>query len=449
MNYFIHRDCLKSQFQSKSSTFDFVYLSIAMRQNIIKYSFLFIFIVASWQFAKCQEILLPKTIILDLCAENMQGRGYVKNGDKTAALYIKNELESYNVPFLSSTYFQEFAFPMNTFPGNMEIALDQNILKPVYDFLIAPESKSTKGTFALHYLPKAADTVDAIWDSIIKINYKGEFVVADFPKRNIQQTNPFVASGVVIPSKKFYWWASTGHYEVEVPMVVIADSLMALQPKNISVNFENKFIKVHNTQNVAGFVNGSENPDSFIVFTAHYDHLGCMGKDNIFRGANDNASGTAMVLCLANYFAKPENKPKNSIAFVFFAAEEAGLLGSSYFVDNPLIPLTQIKSVINLDMVGSGSEGISIVNGKTNLKITSTIQSINEESSYFSDIQIRDKSCNSDQCFFIKAGVPAVYIYTRGKECMEYHNLLDNPETLPLTKFNELQNLLIEFAERY
>jgi len=212
------------------------------------------------------------------------------------------------------------------------------------------------------------------------------------------------------------------------------------------VNFDNNFKEAYKTQNVLGMVKGSEEPDSIVVFTAHYDHLGCMGKGNIFRGANDNASGTAMVLTLAEYFAKPENKPKYTMAFLFFAAEESGLLGSEFFVKNPLFPLAQIKALVNLDMVGSGSDGITLVNGEKNSLITSVFQSLNTKNSYFPNIQIRGEACNSDHCLFDKVGVPAVFIYTRGDECKEYHNLDDKPENLPLTKFKELKQLLIEFA---
>jgi hypothetical protein len=98
-------------------------------------------------------------------------------------------------------------------------------------------------------------------------------------------------------------------------------------------------------------------------------------------------------------------------------------------------------------MVGSGSEGISIVNGENAPKIVSDLTSINNEKSYLPEIKARGESCNSDHCFFHKNGVSAVFIYTRGKEFKEYHNLNDNPEKLPLTAFYELQKLMIDFVE--
>jgi len=398
---------------------------------------------------KAQDLNTPKCFIKELASSKMQGRGYVKGGDKKAADYIKNQLVGFRVGKIGNSYYQDFSFPMNTFPGKMHIELDGDTLMPVSEFVVAPECKSTKGTFGLHYLPEAADSIDVIYDSIVKVDYKGSFVVAEFPNRSIRQDKPFNAAGIVIPNKSVFWWASTGHRVTNVPVIMIKDSLMNKKPKNVTLDFRNKFITKHKTQNVMGFIEGSEQPDSFIVFSAHYDHLGWMGKGNVFYGANDNASGTAMVLWLADYFSKPENKPTCSIAFLFFAAEESGLIGSSYFVENPLLPLNQIKALINLDMVGTGSDGIAIVNGKINTGITKRIQDINTNDALFSNIKIRGESCNSDHCFFHKAGVPAVFIYTQGKEFTEYHNLNDVHKKLPLTKFRELRELLIEFAKTY
>src|SRR6201999_64747 len=95
----------------------------------------------------------------------------------------------------------------------------------------------------------------------------------------------------------------------------------------IEVSVGAKFIRNYTSQNVIGYVKGKDNPDSFIVFTAHYDHLGQMGKKVYFPGANDNASGVAMLLSLARYYSKPEHKPKCSIVFIAFGGEEVALLG--------------------------------------------------------------------------------------------------------------------------
>ena len=82
------------------------------------------------------------------------------------------------------------------------------------------------------------------------------------------------------------------------------------------------------TQNLAAVVRGTIRPDSFLIVSAHYDHLGMMGPHVYFPGANDNASGVALLLELAAHYAKPENRPAYSVVFLLFGAEEAGLVGS-------------------------------------------------------------------------------------------------------------------------
>ncbi|MFA6403840.1 MAG: M28 family peptidase [Salinivirgaceae bacterium] len=405
-----------------------------------------LFTVLCWKVGFSQDSLYPRYIINTLGSNKFSGRGYVKDGDLKAARFIAKELKLMAINPILKTYYQNLSFPMNSFPGTMSVALSGKPLNAVADFVVAPDCQSVRGVFDLVYLPQSCDTNDQVFDSLKNVNYSGKIVVAPFIKRNWKLENPFQSAGWIIPRKSIYWWASTGHQEAKSPQLFINDSLMALKPDRIELDIKNQFFPEYSTQNVLGFVRGSQLPDSFIVFTAHYDHLGVMGKNNVFRGANDNASGTSMVLALASYFSKPENKPKYSIAFLFFAAEEAGVLGSMYYVSNPAFPLSKIKALINLDMVGSGSEGISIVNGEANPFIVNKIKALNLKNNYFSDIRIGGESCNSDHCYFHKAGVPAVFIFTRGPECKEYHNLKDIPETLPLTMFTELKKMLIDLT---
>lgn len=116
-----------------------------------------------------------------------------------------------------------------------------------------------------------------------------------------------------------------------------------------------------NTCNVVGYLEGNDPilKNEYIILGAHYDHLGLGGpssksdkKNTIHYGADDNASGIAALLEIAEEIASNKNDLKRSVIFIAFGAEEQGLLGSKYFVDNPLVPLSQIKLMINMDMVG-------------------------------------------------------------------------------------------------
>ena len=141
-------------------------------------------------------------------------------------------------------------------------------------------------------------------------------------------------------------------------------------------------------------VEGKSKKDSFFVFTAHYDHLGKIGDDCYFAGANDNASGVAVLLDMAKYYA--QNPSDYSIVFIFTTAEEIGLLGSKYAAENSLIELDKIKFLFNLDMCGTGSGGIALINGKKETKASELFEKINQDKRYFNEIRIGGESCNSD-----------------------------------------------------
>jgi Zn-dependent M28 family amino/carboxypeptidase len=181
-----------------------------------------------------------------------------------------------------------------------------------------------------------------------------------------------------------------------------------------------------------------------IVFTAHYDHLGGIGPKVFFPGANDNASGVSMVLNLLKYYST--HRPRYKTVFVFFAGEEAGLLGSSFFVQSNYLPLKNIKFLINLDLLGTGDEGIMVVNGAIHERQFNLLRQINDENGLLPEIKKRGKAANSDHYWFSEKGVPAFFIYTMGG-IKAYHDVHDVEKTLPLTKYKATFELLIRFAE--
>ena len=107
-------------------------------------------------------------------------------------------------------------------------------------------------------------------------------------------------------------------------------------------------------KNVIGIIEGSdpELKSECVVLMAHYDHLGIDAGGDVFNGADDNGSGTVALLEVAEAFANMEQKPKRSIVFLWVTAEEVGLLGSKYYVENPIFPIDKTVACINIDMAG-------------------------------------------------------------------------------------------------
>ncbi|MBL4735303.1 MAG: M28 family peptidase, partial [Flavobacteriales bacterium] len=182
--------------------------------------------------------------------------------------------------------------------------------------------------------------------------------------------------------------------------------------------------------------------DSTIVFTAHYDHLGRMGNTTYFPGANDNASGVSMLLDLARFYMI--DSIKYNVVFIAFAAEEAGLLGSKFYTENPLSPLKNIRFLVNIDLMGNGEEGITIVNGAIHHKEFELLCLLNDQNDLVPLVKKRGKAQNSDHYFFTENDVPAFFIYTLGGT-KAYHDVFDISATLELKKYDEVFKLITGF----
>ena len=228
-------------------------------------------------------------------------------------------------------------------------------------------------------------------------------------------------------------------------LILVDKKALDKSPTTFKVNIDNKFINNFKAANVCGLVKGTVKPDSIIFITAHYDHLGGMGKDTYFPGANDNASGISLLLNLAQYYAK--HPQKYSIGFMCFAGEEAGLIGSKYFTENPLVPLKNIRFLTNTDLAGTGEEGITVVNATEFPKEFGMMNAVNDENKYLVKINARGKAANSDHYFFTEKGVPAFFFYTLGG-IKAYHDVFDKAPTLPLNEHEDLFKLIIKFNEK-
>lgn len=374
---------------------------------------LIVILIAACSAASAQQMSFGKKMVDTLTSPYFWGRGYTNDGMKKAADFLAAEFKSYGLHTLDSkSYQQNFTYPVNTFPGKMEVTVNGTELKPGKDFIVGAESRGNK----------ASGKLDAI-DSVQFINRK-EMVVVKLEDKLTMSVAPEEAAYTLVQIDK--------------------KSINGI-PESFKINIENKFIKKFEAANVCAFVKGSAQPDSFIFITAHYDHLGGLGKDTYFPGANDNASGISLLLNLAQYYAK--NPQRYSIGFICFAGEEAGLIGSKHFTDNPLVPLKKIRFLINTDLAGTGEEGITVVNATEFPKEFALMQQINKENNLLAAVNARGKAANSDHYHFTEKGVPAFFFYTQGG-IKAYHDVFDKAATLPLNEHEDLFKLVVKFNER-
>lgn len=387
-----------------------------------------------------------------LCSPHMHGRGYLNNGDKIAAEYISSEFKKSGLKsFLFETYQQPFPVAINTFPL-VHVAFDKTNLIAGKDYLVLPFSSGIKkGNYKIFTLNKDIIENETSFLKFKQQDFASGFILID--KAGIKDSsklkfmesmahNPLSAKGIIlVEEEKLTHGLSSKAFDFAA--IKILRTSLPVEYKKISIEIENKFYEKYFTQNVVGFVEGTQFPDSFLIFSAHYDHLGIMGAECYFPGANDNASGTAMLLHLAEYFSR--SPQKCSVAFISFGSEEAGLVGSKYFTQHPLFPLEKIRFLINLDILGTGDEGITVVNAAEYPEEFEMLKKSNAEKNLLPGINQRGKAQNSDHYYFSEKGVPAFFIYTLGG-IKAYHDIYDRPETLPLTKFEDVFNLLITFT---
>lgn len=402
--------------------------------------------------SKAQDIDYAKRSIDSLCQENMHGRGYVNRGDKRAATFLANEFNRLKLNNFRDDYFQFFPMSINTFPGALELRINNRKLTPGKAYLVYPFSGSAEGTFQLQPLNTEILSNKSSWSKFKRTDLSKKVVLVDSKGASgkemeelfeVMPYNPLNAKGVLMIHDGKLTHSMSQQVAAHPAIMVLRDSLPE-KPKKVSITLETAFLEQHQSQNVIGYIKGYQQPDSFIVFTAHYDHLGRMGSETVFPGANDNASGTAMLLDFAKYYT--ENPPAYSVAFMAFSGEEVGLLGSKHYTENPLFPLEQIKFLINIDLMGNGSKGITTVNGKVFEEAYKTLVNINEEKGYLPEVKARGKAANSDHHFFTEEGVPAFFIYSRG-EFNAYHDVFDVPEDLPLERYEALFQLIRDFSD--
>ncbi len=221
--------------------------------------------------------------------------------------------------------------------------------------------------------------------------------------------------------------------------------LTSTDPRQYSIQVRQK-IKRQDLRNIVGMIPGKSKPDEFVIFSAHYDHLGT-GKpnasgDSVFNGANDDASGTTAVITLAKYFSQLNNNER-SIIFAAFTAEEIGEFGSAYF-SRQLDP-DKVVAMLNIEMIGTESKwgkNSAYISGYDKSDMGAILQRnlTNTLFKFYQDPYPEQMLfLRSDNATLAKLGVPAHTISTSKMDSEKYyHTLGDEVNTLDLGNMTEI-----------
>ncbi len=403
-----------------------------------------------------------KKMVYYLSSKDLEGRYTGEKGQKIAANFIRTQFEALGVtPFVQfPDYLQEFQLLRST-PKKMELTINGIELNRGKDFEFFGEVNMHQ---VEHTLMQYIDTRKTLPNDI-----KGKTVVVDqnyLKPDSIDRLQDLGANAIFVilegtlqEFRKGYSLSGereTYLRQINAPKATskavfyIGRNIWQTISQNKEDKLEVKYLvqreeKIINTENVVGYIEGSEFKDEFVVVTAHYDHMG-VHKNEVLPGADDNASGVACILEIADAFMQAKSfgfSPKRSVLFVAFTGEEQGLFGSDYFVKNTMLKTDQFVANLNIDMLGRiaheyadfedyvylvGSDRIS--KKLHDLSETTNANHTKLELDYtYNDEKHPDQVYyRSDHWSFAKHGVPSIFYFSGVTD--DYHSPTDTADKI-------------------
>ncbi len=404
-----------------------------------------------------QDMAHYKRIVKELSSAKYQGRGYAKGGANKAGRFLQKEYEKAGADEVTV---QPFTLDIQTFAGKMEARCmmgdgSWKKLQPGVDFSMREYSPGVKGEFPVYHVDTLNFDADKLFADLAKPEYKNCLVACEFwftykhskVFSRLQKAGEAPNAGLLFtwpaPIKFFKAYASK---VVDKPIVWVTPEAIE-GVKRVRLNVDAKFLKDYECFNVISKIEG-ERHDSCYVFTAHYDHLGNLGKKVFYAGANDNASGSACILTLAAYYAK--HRPKYDMYFLALSGEDTNLNGSNWFVNNPIVPLSKIKYLFNIDMIGDNSPVQYCEVSDEGMKAFPLFEKINAEKHYFTSLHRGELAANSDHYPFAMQHVPCIFLENENGDAFQYyHTIYDNWDHAVTDSYEPVFRLVRDFVEQY
>lgn len=397
-----------------------------------------------------QDLAHYKKIVKELSSAKYQGRGYAEDGANKAGKWIAKEFAKAGA---DEVICQPFKLDINTFPGKMEFSVDGKRQIPGVDFTIREFNPSVKGEYKLYHVDTLNYNPEKMFADLASPQYEGAFVVCDF-----MFTYKHMADFKKLQSKKecsnagmvYTWEAPLKFYKAygetvkEKPIIWVKPDFPT-DAKTIKVDMENEFLKDYECFNVIAKVEGKRH-DSCYVFTAHYDHLGKLGKKTFYPGAHDNASGTAAIITFAAHYA--QHTPEYDMYFIAFSGEDANLRGSVWYAEHPIVSLKQIKYLFNLDMIADNNPEQYCEVSNEGMAGYALFEKINAEKGYFKALAKSELADNSDHYPFAERNVPCIFFMNEHGDAFKYyHTVYDTWKNAIFTNYEPTFNLIKDFIE--
>ncbi len=411
-----------------------------------------ILLVLASMMAAGQDIAHYKRVIKTLSSAKYQGRGYAKDGANKAGKFLQKEFMKAGVDVV---LVQPFKLDINTFCGQMEMWADGRKLRAGVDFSMREYSPGIHGTFPVYHVDTLNFDADRMFADLAKPENANCLVACEFwfTYRHKAAFSRLQKAGECTNAGLIYTWESPikffkayGHYVIDKPILWVTPEAID-GVKNVRAEVDNKFLKDYECFNVIAKVEGQRH-DSCYVFTAHYDHIGNLGRKIFYAGANDNASGTAAIVTLAEHYAK--HRPPYDMYFIAFSGEDANLRGSTWYADHPVVPLRQIKYLFNIDMIGDNNPVQYCEVSDEGMRGFSLFEQINEREHYFKSLHRGELAANSDHYPFATRHVPCIFLENeKGDAFQYYHTIYDTYKTVRFDSYEPVFRLVRDFVEQY
>ncbi|GGG22402.1 peptidase M28 [Dokdonia pacifica] len=444
-----------------------------------KFAFLFLVVLSTTiTFGQSDKIKVQETVtkskieghIYFLADDLLKGRETGTPENKIAASYLANTLRSYGVKPNPKTgdYYQEVTLQKIAPPKDVIISINGSTIKD-YAVLDVAVTDFSKGAVYLGYGLEQDYKGKSVDGKLVIVkagsadakDARAAFGLRDL-KRELAKQNGAVGVLELLDAQEQMWGFIEHNFNAPSLDIVkeeskksnmpyvwildkgsnIANSLSTNKPVAASLTMSDSQKEIVKSQNVIGIVEGTDPTlkNEYIIYSGHYDHVGIGTPDEtgdvIYNGARDNAVGTTTVLSMAENLAKYPTK--RSALFILFTGEEKGLLGSSFYVENPVLPLEQMVYCFNSDNGGYNDTSLATIIG---LPRTTAAQHIKDAASAFGLTAIDDPAPEqglfdrSDNVNFAAKGIPAPtfslgFTAFNGDVTKYYHRPGDEANTL-------------------
>lgn len=399
---------------------------------------------------QAQDLPHFKRVVKELSSARFQGRGYAKDGANKAGKYLAKEFEKAG----AEVTLQPFTININTFCGKADMWADGRKLRTGVDFSMREYSPGVHGEFPVYHVDTLDFDGDRLLAELARPENAGCLVCCDFwfTYKHRKVFSKLQKAGECPNAGLLYTWEAPikffkayGEKVVDKPIVWVTPEAIK-DVKKVKLDVDSKFLSNYELFNVIAKVEG-KNHDSCYVFTAHYDHLGNLGRKVYYPGANDNASGTAAIITLAKHYA--QHQPEYDMFFVAFSGEDANLRGSTYFAEHPIVPLSQIRYLFNIDMIGDDNPALYCEVSDAGMPQYPTFETVNVERHLFEKLNRGELAANSDHYPFAVRGVPCIFLENKeGSAFPHYHTPADNMSTIRFDSYEPLFRLVCGFIER-